>query len=114
MQKGTITAALILATTLPLFAAKTEGNTTLKDLQPAGTPDKDSKKNKHQSYDLSFVATGKQYTCRTDPQKSINATAFVVGTDMKYQLDGDKAKIKTSEGKQLECKVVRVEAIPAP
>jgi len=44
----------------------------------------------------------------------MNATDFVVGTQINYQIDGDKTKIKTPEGKQVECKIVRVEAAPAP
>ena len=60
--------------------------------------------------DLFFEAQGRQYTCRTDSDKSMDATDFVVGTSMKYKLDGNKAKLKSTEGKEVECKVVRVEA----
>ena len=113
MRKATNAAILGLATlltTLPTSASKIEGTTTLKDSQPTGTPDKE---HKHQAYDLSFQASGKLYTCRTDPQKSMNATDFVVGTDMKYQVNGNKAKLKTPQGKEVECKIVRVEASPS-
>ena len=110
MRKVTITAAVLLAVALPALGKKTEGTTTLKDSQPAGIPDKE---HKHQAYDLFFQAVGKQYTCRTNPKHSMNATDFVVGTDMKYQVDGDKAKIKTPQGKEVECKIVRVEAMTA-
>ena len=34
---------------------------------------------------------------------------FVVGTDLKYELDGDKGKLKTTAGKEVKCTVVRVE-----
>ncbi len=111
MHKVTTTAALILAMALPALASKIEGTTTLKDSQPTGMPDKE---HKHQAYDLSFQAQGKQYTCRTDPKKSMNATDFVVGTDVKYQVNGNKGKIKTPQGKEVECKIVRVEASTAP
>ena len=36
-------------------STKETGNSTLKDVQPAGTTDK---KHKHQQYDLSFVTNG--------------------------------------------------------
>jgi hypothetical protein len=44
----------------------------------------------------------------------MKATDFVVGTEMKYQLDNNKAKIKDLQGKQVESKIVRVEAVPSP
>ena len=113
MSKRAASAVLVLTAlfaTFPAFAAKLKGNTTLKDSQTAGVKDKE---HKHQAYDLSFDAEGKSYTCRTDSGKSMNATDFVVGTSMKYELDGDKAKLETPEGKKVECKVVRVEVSPA-
>jgi hypothetical protein len=110
MRKTTVAAFLLFAVTLTASAGnKLQGTMTLKDLQPFGTKDKE---HKHQAYDLSFQAEGKNYTCRTDSGKSTNATEFVVGTDMKYQIDGNKAKIKTPQDKELQCKIVRVEAIP--
>jgi len=102
-------AFLAMAIAIPAAAdKKIQGTASLKDLQPTGMPDKH---NKHQAYDLSFNAADKAYTCRTSPKKSTNVTNFVVGTDMRYEIDGSKVKIKTDEGKQVECKVVRVEAI---
>jgi hypothetical protein len=110
MRKTTLAASLLFAVTLTASAGnKIQGTMTLKDLQPFGTKDKE---HKHQAYDLSFQAQGKNYTCRTDSGKSTNATEFVVGTDMKYQIDGNKAKIKTPRNKELQCKIVRVEAVP--
>jgi hypothetical protein len=102
-------ALLVMAMAMPALAyTKLEGTTVLKDSQPTGTPDKE---HKHQAYDLSFSTTNKSYTCRTDPNKSMNATDFVVGSSVTYEIDGKKVKIKTPEGKQVECKVVRVEAL---
>jgi hypothetical protein len=104
--------ALLVMTAIPAFAAKkVEGTTTLKDSQPTGTTDKE---HKHQAYDLSFNAAGNLYTCRTSSDKSMNATDFVVGSQMTYQIDGKKAKLKTPEGKEVECKIVRVEAPTSP
>jgi hypothetical protein len=106
-------AAALLTLTIAITAAagsKIQGTTTLKDFQPAGSVDKDHK----QQYDLSFAAAGKQYTCRTSEKKSINATDFIVGSDVKYQIDGNKGKVKNSGGKQIECVVVRVADVSAP
>jgi hypothetical protein len=110
MRKVYTSVAVILAMALPVFAAsKQQGTMTLKDFQPAGTQQKGQK---HQAYDLSFDAATKRYTCRTDSDKSTNATDFVVGETMNYEIDGQKVKIKTPEGKQVECKIVRMEVIP--
>ena len=110
MRKTLVTAALLFVTTLPVFAGKKlAGTMTLRDFQPYGVKDKE---HKHQAYDLSFAAAGKFYTCRTDPGKSMNATDFVVGSDMKYKINGNKAEVETPQGKEAKCKVVRVEAAP--
>jgi hypothetical protein len=109
MRKFHAVAFLALLITMPALADK-KGDTTLKDSQPTGTKDKE---HKHQAYDLSFNAVGKAYTCRTDPSKSMNATDFVVGSSVKYEIDGKNVKIKTPEGKEVECKIVRVEVAPA-
>ncbi|MBZ5719877.1 MAG: hypothetical protein LAO03_05805 [Acidobacteriia bacterium] len=93
-------------------AKKDAGTTTLKDVQPTGTTDTKEKKN--QQYDFIFEASGSHYTCRTSPKTSLKATDFVVGSDVKYEVDGDKGKLKTTSGKQVKCTVVRVEKIPAP
>jgi hypothetical protein len=97
-------------TAVPASAEKLKGETTLKDSQPYGTPDKD---HKHQGYELLFNAQGKGYSCRTNPKKSMDATDFVVGSQIHYEIDKNKAKIKTPEKKEVECKIVRVEQIPA-
>jgi uncharacterized protein YcfJ len=111
MYKVTIAATLLIAMGVPALGSKLQGSTTLKDSQPTGTVDK---QHKHQAYDLSFDALGKQYTCRTNPSKSMKATDFVVGSDVTYEIDGDKAKVKTPQGKEVQCKVVRVEGSPSP
>jgi uncharacterized protein YcfJ len=111
MRKFHAITFLALLITLPALADKrVQGNTTLKDSQPTGTQDKH---HKHQAYDLSFDAEGKAYTCRTDSNQSMNATDFVVGTSVKYEIDGKNAKIRTPEGKEVGCKIVRVEVAPA-
>jgi hypothetical protein len=111
MRKVVITAALVLSIAIPALAAKFKGTATLKDTQTSGVKDKE---HKHQAYDLFFDAQGKSYTCRTDSNDSMNATDFVVGTQMRYEIDGDKAKIWSPENKKVECKIVRVEAISTP
>jgi uncharacterized protein YcfJ len=92
--------------------SKIEGTTALKDCQPAGTTDK--KTHKHQQYDLSFAASGKQYTCRTNENESLKGTDFVVGSDVTYEINGNKGKVKSASGKKAECTVVRVAESPAP
>ena len=108
--KATIFAIATIAMTLPASAEKLNGPSTLKDFQPFGTVDKE---HKHQAYDLSFDAKGNSYTCRTNSGKSTNATDFVVGTQITYEIDNNKATIKTPQNKKVGCKIVRVEKTPA-
>jgi hypothetical protein len=89
-------------------AAKQKGTATLKDLQPAGTTDK---KNKTQQFDLTFDSSGNEYTCRA--KNKLKAVDFPVGNDVKYEVDGDKAKLKNPSGKEAKCTIVRVEKIGA-
>jgi gentisate 1,2-dioxygenase len=106
-----LTVLTVVASSL-LAATKESGTTTLKDFQPAGTT---GKNHKHQQYDLSFVtSTGKDYTCRTSEKTSVKATDFVVGSNVSYQVDGTKGKVKSSAGKSLDCKIVRVANADAP
>jgi hypothetical protein len=101
---------LMLAGVLAASAAKKDqGTTNLKDVQPAGTTD--NKEKKEQQYDFIFEASGNHYTCRTSPKTSVKATDFVVGSDVKYEIDGDKGKLKTPAGKEVKCTVVRVEKV---
>jgi hypothetical protein len=87
-------------------ATKDSGTTSLKDVQPAGTTDKN---HKHQQYDLSFVSSaGMDYACRTSEKTSVKATDFIVGSTVNYQINGNNGKIKTSAGKELKCTIVRV------
>jgi hypothetical protein len=90
--------------------SKIEGTTTLKDFQPAGTTDKN---HKNQQYDLSFVASGKQYTCRSNEKKSLKASDFVVGSGLTYEIGGNKGKVKSASGKHVECTIVRVADLSA-
>jgi hypothetical protein len=112
MRKGyTIALFIVMVAITAAAGSKIEGTTTLKDAQPAGTTDK--KTHKNQQYDLSFVAVGKQYTCRTVEKDHLKATDFVVGSDVQYEVNGDKGKLKSGSGKQVECTVVRVAESPA-
>jgi hypothetical protein len=111
MGKGIAVALLIMAIAITAAAgSKIEGTTTLKDFQPAGTTDKN---HKNQQYDISFVASGKQYTCRSNEKKSLKASDFVVGSALKYEIGGNKGKVKSADGKQVECTVVRVADLSA-
>ena len=113
MRHGYSLVMLIVVVALAITTAagsKIEGTTTLKEFQPSGSTDKN---HKNQQYDLSFVATGKEYTCRTNEKKSLKATDFVVGSGMKYEISGNKGKVKSSTGKQVECTIMRVAEAPA-
>jgi hypothetical protein len=109
---------LVLLSVLTAAAGKKEsGTTTLKNLEPAGTPSTHGKKNKQtkQQFDLTFEASGKSYTCRTGEKTSVNATDFVVGGNVNYEIDGDKGKVKSASGKEVKCTIVRVaSASPSP
>jgi hypothetical protein len=110
-SKFFVRACLLLVTIPALADKKLEGTSNLKDLQPYGTKDKE---HKHQGYDFSFASADKSYVCRTDPSKSIKATDFVVGSEVKYVVDKNKGKIKNLQGKEVDCKIVRVEAVGSP
>ena len=112
MRKRNAIAVFVVAAAITAVAgSKIEGTTTLKDFQPFGTIDK--KTHKNQQYDLSFAALGKLYTCRSVEKESLKATDFVVGSDVKYEISGDKGKVKSASGKQVECTIVRVAELPA-
>jgi hypothetical protein len=104
-----IVITMMLAITA-VAGAKIEGTTNLKDLQPFGATDK--KTHKNQQYDLSFVASGRQYSCRTIEKDSLKATDFVIGSELQYEINGDKAKVKSSSGKKVECTITRVAEAP--
>jgi hypothetical protein len=110
MRQSVFVAAVVLCSTLaslPASAEKLKGTTTLKDVQATGVKDKE---HKHQVFDLLFATEAKSYACRTDSGKSMNATDFVVGSQVKYEIDGNKVKLQSMQNKKVECKVVRVEA----
>jgi hypothetical protein len=104
-------ALLLLVLCVPYaMANKEKGTTTLKDVQPAGTTDKNDK---NQRFDFSFDASGMSYVCRTSQKTKVKATDFVVGTNLTYEIDQQEGKLKNSSGKQVKCTVVRVEKMPA-
>jgi hypothetical protein len=112
MKRWIAVLLLTMVSALTASAKKDQGTTTLKDVQPAGTTDTKDKKN--QQYDFIFEVSRNHYTCRTSPKTTVKAIDFVVGSDVKYELDGDKVKLKTMAGKELKCTVVRVEKISVP
>ncbi len=109
MRKLNAILLIVLMCATAVYGGKLKGTTTLKDLQPTGNTDK--KNNKTQQYDLFFGDKGNSYTCRTTDK--IKATDFVVGNDLKFEIDGDKAKLKNARGKELKCTIVRVENLSA-
>jgi hypothetical protein len=108
MRKTSLLVMLTCTLAMTAFASKSAGTTTLRDVQPTGTSDK--KTHKRQQFDLFFDGQNMQYTCRTPDNKSMNATDFVVGSELSYEINGDKGKLKTANGKHVDCKIVRVEA----
>ncbi|UWZ82767.1 hypothetical protein [Occallatibacter riparius] len=107
-SKGVLVLALLCS--LPAMAGdKQKGAATLKDFQPAGTTD--TKYQKKQLFDLTFEASGNEYVCRTKNDDKVKATEWPVGGNITYELDEDKAKLKSAQGKKVECKVVRVQAV---
>lgn len=100
--------ALCLAGTA-LAAQKETGTTKLTNVEPAGTTEK---KHKHQQYDFTFDAQTHEYTCRSKEGDKINATDFVVGSNIDYQVKGNKGKVTGPTGKQVSCTIVRVAQLP--
>ena len=106
MNRLTMLTLALMLTVNATAGSKESGKTTLKDLQPVGVTDK---KHKNQIYDLSFVVTsGKEYTCRIGEKAKLKVMDFVVGSDLTYVVNGNKAKLKTASGKQVDCTIVRV------
>lgn len=101
---------LLFLGSVGMAASKESGSSTLKDVQPAGTTDKQHKK---QQYDLTFTSSKNEYTCRTNENEKVEATSFVVGTGITYKIDGSKGQVKsTQSGKNVKCTLVRVAVLP--
>jgi len=105
MHKSLLLIVVLLLSVFALASNKDTGSTVLKDVQPAGTTDKN---HKHQQYDLTVNTAGREYTCRTNEKSEIKATDFVVGSTVTYEFKDNKGKIKTAAGKKVDCTVVRV------
>jgi len=100
---------LIALIALPASADKKEqGSTSLKDFQPAGTTDK---KHKHQQFDFIFDAPTAEYTCRSKEGDKLQAIDWPVGSQISYEIDKDKGKVKNDKGKKIECTIVRVDPV---
>jgi hypothetical protein len=109
MRKRILTLLLVLVCTLPATAGeKQKGTAKLDDLQTSGNTDK---KNKNQRYDFLFETQGNKYTCRTGHKTELKATDYVVGNDVRFEINGDKVKLKSMGGKETKCTVVRVENV---
>ena len=111
MRKSLALIVLILMVSgLAMAAKKESGSTTLTNFQPAGTTDK---KHKKQQYDLTFDTAKSEYTCRTHENEKVQATQFVVGSNVSYAVNGNKGAVKsTQSGKSVKCTVVRVADLP--
>ncbi len=109
MRKLTLASLIVVIAVDAYAGSKDSGTANLKDVQTVGTT---AKKQKNQQYDFIFSSATKDYTCRTKFNKKVNATDFVVGSELRYEINGDKAKVKSS-GKQIDCTIVRVAALAA-
>ncbi|HEX4019877.1 MAG TPA: hypothetical protein VHX63_01930 [Acidobacteriaceae bacterium] len=108
MRKSLSVAFLAVAFAVTAAAApKIEGTTTLQRFNPVGAT------SHHQQFDLFFTTSHHEYTCRTSTKQSVNATDFVAGSDLAYDIDGNKAKLKTIRGKHVDCTIVRVKDLSA-
>jgi curli biogenesis system outer membrane secretion channel CsgG len=104
-----LTITLLVLAGLAPAATKESGSTTLTNVQPAGTTDKQHKK---QQFDLTFSSSTNEYTCRSNENQKVQATQFVVGTTVSYKIDGNKGEVKsTASGKNVKCTLVRVAAV---
>jgi len=111
MRKLLLAAVVIGISGLAGAADKQSGNTTLKNVEPAGTTDK---KHKKQQYDLTFDTSKNEFTCRTNENQKLEATQFVVGSPITYSVNGNKGEVKsTQSGKKVKCTIVRVATHPA-
>jgi len=113
MRKTTGILLLIVLAALPALAGKKEqGKATLKDFQPAGTTDK---KHKHQQFDFIFDVPTAEYTCRSSEGSKLKAIDWPVGTEISYEIDKEKGKLKSQAGKKTDCTIMRVDPVkPAP
>jgi len=103
--------SLALGLTATAAAAQKEtGTTKLINVEPAGTTDKDHKR---LQYDFTFDGKTQEYSCRSKEKTKINATDFVVGTNIDYEVKGNNGKVKSSTGKEVDCTIVRVANVPA-
>jgi hypothetical protein len=109
MRTLSILALAACLTGTAMAAQKETGTTKLINVEPAGTT---QKHHKHQQYDFTFDAQNHEYTCRSKEGDKIKATDFVVGTNIDYQVKGNKGKVKSSSGKQVSCTIVRVAELP--
>jgi hypothetical protein len=111
MRRCAAVALFLLMMILSMTAStKDAGSSVLKDVQPAGTTEK---KHKHQQYDMSFTSSmGKEYTCRTEEKLKVKAPDLPVGSNITYEVKGNKGKVKTAAGKDYSCTIVRVSNVP--
>jgi hypothetical protein len=106
---GLLCAAMLLGSGVA-HAAKSWDTATLTDVRPLAPPSNAKKENKHQQYDLVVTDKGETYTCRYDGKGSFKPTEFPVGSNVRFQLNGQKGEVKNERGdSSAKCKIVRVE-----
>jgi hypothetical protein len=109
MRKNTCILLLTVLAALPASAGqKEQGKTVLKDFQPAGTTEKN---HKHQQFDFIFDAPNAEYTCRSKEGSKLKAIDWPVGSEISYEINKDKGKIKNQKGKSVDCTIMRVDPV---
>ncbi len=93
----------MLATTA--FAEKHVEPATIQDLQPTNYA---VARKKHQQFDFSIATAAHSYSCRTEENKKLNATEFVVGSPVSFIVNGRNGEVKTTAGKSAKCLITRV------
>ena len=104
-------AALMILMATAAWAGKQTETATLQNVEPTNFA---VQKKQHQQYDFTIATAGKSYSCRTPENKSINATDFVVGTQITFISDGKNGQVKTQQGKSAKCLITRVADASAP
>ena len=64
-----------------------------------GTTDK---KHKKQQYDLTFMTSTNEYTCRTNENEKVEATTTSWEARITYKIDGNKGEVKNAERQERE------------
>jgi len=97
--------ALIAMLATAAFAEKRVEPGTIQDLQPTNYA---VARKKHQQFDFSIATATHTYGCRTQENKKLDATQFVVGSSVTFTANGRNGEVRSSTGKTAKCLITRV------